>query len=274
MVGGADVPDCAALSADQRRGRFLLADLFRPGELSLVHWDVDRTIIGSAVPLGEALTLQAPPSLRAPSFLERRELGIINLGGPGSVECGGERYSLDQRDGLYLGRGSSDPVFRSVSAEAPARFYLLSYPAHRACPAAVVRFAEATGDFLGQRASANERDLYKYFAPGKVETCQLVMGFTAMRSGSVWNTMPPHTHARRSEVYCYFDVAPGEVVFHFMGEPANTSHLVVQNLQAVLSPSWSIHSGAGTAAYSFVWGMGGENQDFADMDKLVPAELK
>ncbi len=273
-LGAADAADCARLSAAERRQRFLVDDLFQPGLATLVHWDVDRTLVGGVVPTEAAIALSAPPEFRAATLLERRELGIINLGGPGTVEVGGERHVLGPRDGLYLGRGSADPVFHSVSATRPATFYLLGYPAHRACPSAVVRRSEITGNPLGQPQGANQRSIFKYFAPGLVETCQLTMGITELQTGSIWNTMPPHTHARRSEVYCYFDLPPGEIVVHLMGAPADTAHLCVGNLQTVLSPPWSIHAGAGTCAYSFVWGMGGENQEFADMDRVALTDLR
>lgn len=271
--GAVHVNDAARLTAAERRERFLAAGLFRDGGVSLLYWETDRTIIGGAVPLAAPLKLEAFAELRAASFLERRELGIINLGGAGRVSSGGQEWRLGNRDGVYLGRGAADPVFTSEDPANPARFYLVSYLAHRACPAAVVRHADVVPDELGAPATANRRRLFKYFAPGRVETCQLTMGMTFMETGSIWNTMPPHTHTRRSEVYCYFDLSPNDVVFHLMGPADNTSHVVMRAYEAVLSPPWSIHAGAGTAAYGFVWCMGGENQEFSDMDKLTFAQL-
>lgn len=257
--------DIDRLTPTELRERFLLPGLFRAGELKSAYWESDRTIMGGAVPTGVGLTLKTGGLVATATFLERREGGIINLGGPGRIEVGDQSVAMGPRDGYYAGRGSPDLVFHSDSADAPARFYFLSYPAHRTCESRKVSFADMKGQKLGSPAGANLRTLYKYFAPGLVETCQLVMGFTEMSEGSVWNTMPPHTHLRRSEVYCYFNVSADQAVFHFMGRPESTNHLIVRNLEAVLSPPWSIHCGVGTAAYAFVWGMGGENQEFSDM---------
>ncbi len=265
--------DFDRLTSAELRERFLLPRLFRAGEQRLNYWDVDRTVVGGVVPTTAPIPLETPPNLAAGSFCERRELGIINLGGAGSVEVDGATHALAPRDGLYLGRGSGTPVFRSDSAAAPAQFYLLSYPAHASHPTQVVRFEGMTGTALGSTNTANERTIYKYFAPGLVTTCQLVMGITVIARGSVWNTMPPHTHLRRSEVYCYFNLAPGSVVMHFMGPPTATRNLVMRDGDAVISPSWSIHAGAGTGAYAFVWGMGGENQEFSDMDAVAMSDL-
>lgn len=262
------------MTARQRRDAFLVEDMFSPGRAKLVHWDWDRTLIGGVMPTDGAIRLGGLPELRASSFLERRELGVINLGGEGAIDVGGKEYAMEARDGLYLGRGEADPVFRSRDPQKPACFYLLGYPAHRSCPTVHVRRDAVAGDELGAPENANLRKLCKYFAPGLVETCQLTMGITTLHPGNIWNTMPPHTHDRRSEVYCYFDLSPGSVVFHLMGEPRETAHLLVGERQAVLSPPWSIHSGAGTAAYSFVWGMGGENQEFADMDRVALGDLR
>jgi len=245
--------------------------LFQPGALNAVYWEIDRTVVGGAVPTGTGVPLIAAERLGTQSFCERREVGIINLGGPGRIEVGGQSVAMGTRDGYYAGRGSPELVFHSDSADSPARYYFLSYLAHRACESRRISFADLSGVSLGKAEAANLRTLYKYFAPGLVETCQLTMGLTEMKEGNVWNTMPPHTHHRRSEVYCYFNVAPDQVVFHFMGDPAATRNLVVRDLEAVLSPSWSIHCGVGTAAYGFVWGMGGENQEFSDMQ---PAPIK
>jgi len=263
--------DLDRLTSAELRERFLLTRLFRPGELNSAYWDADRTVIGGAVPTGGGLALKTGGIVATETFLERREAGIINLGGPGRIEVGGQSVAMGSRDGYYAGRGSPDLVFHSDSADSPARFYFLSYPAHRICESRKVEFSGMAGQKLGSPAGANLRTLYKYFAPGLVETCQLVMGFTEMSDGSVWNTMPPHTHLRRSEVYCYFNVSPEQAVFHFMGRPEATRHLIVRDLEAVLSPPWSIHCGVGSAAYAFVWGMGGENQEFSDMQ---PAPIR
>lgn len=260
--------DVIGLSTAQLRERFLLKGLFVADQVSLAYWETDRSLVGGAVPVAGPLDLPAHPELRAPFFCARRELGIINLGGAGVVEVNGTAYKLGPFDGLYVGRGTEKVTFRSDSPAAPAKFYLLSYPAHKEYPTKFIAFATNPGDRLGGLATANQRVLRKYIAPGFVESCQLVMGLTMMEAGGVWNTMPSHTHLRRSEVYCYTGIAPDQVVFHMMGKPTETRHLVMRDLDAVLSPPWSIHSGVGTAGYGFVWGMGGENQEFADMDKV------
>lgn len=252
-----------------------MADLFRPGEASLQAWETDRTVIGGICPLaGEAgLELPCPPSLRSGQLLDRREAGLINLGGPGWIQIGDERTDLHPLDGVYLGRGGGRIVVGSRDAARPAKYYLLSYPAHCTYSNRIIRAEQTQPIELGSRDHANERLLSKYIYPGAVESCQLVMGVTRLRNGSVWNTMPPHTHERRSEVYLYFDLPDHNIVFHFMGAPGETRHLVVREGEAVLSPSWSIHAGVGTRDYSFVWGMGGENQDFADIDPVAMPHL-
>jgi 4-deoxy-L-threo-5-hexosulose-uronate ketol-isomerase len=261
------------LSPAELRAEFHVGGLFQAGEAVFRYWETDRTIVGGLVPGTTALALPNPPEVRSAFFLERREAGVINLGGPGAVTVDGATHAMEPLDSLYLGRGTKAVSFTSRSADQPARFYFLSYPAHTAYPVRHIPLKDAKGDRLGTRESANERTLYKLMHPAAFPTCQLVMGFTRMEPGSVWNTMPPHTHLRRSEVYCYFNVPAGQAVFHFMGEPAATRHLVLRDLEAVLSPPWSIHSGCGTAAYAFVWGMGGENQDFPDMDPAPVARL-
>jgi 4-deoxy-L-threo-5-hexosulose-uronate ketol-isomerase len=272
----ADPKRYAQMSTDELRACFLLEDLFAPGEVRLAYCDVDRTVVGAAVPGGaEPLSLPNPSDLRAAFFLERRELGILNVGGPGTVTTDGQAHHLDRLDCLYVGRGVRDVRFAAGGDPAsPARFYLLSYPAHKECPTTLARRARADATHLGSEASANKRTIYKYVHPGGVQSCQLVMGFTQLETGSVWNTMPPHTHMRRSEVYLYFDMEPDTRVLHLMGPPHETRHLVVGDGQAVVSPPWSIHAGAGTGRYSFCWGMGGENQAFADMDAVGVGELR
>jgi 4-deoxy-L-threo-5-hexosulose-uronate ketol-isomerase len=262
------------MSTEEIRATFLVDSLFAADQISLVYSDLDRAIVGSAVPASGPLTLGSAPELRAATFCERRELGVLNVGGPGTVTVDGDSYALAARDGLYVGRGSKAVTFASDSAERPARYYLLSFPAHAAHPTARIRQSEAEAVRLGSSEAANQRTLYKLIHPGGVQSCQLVMGFTVMEPGAVWNTMPPHTHERRMEVYLYFDLPADGRVFHFMGRPEATRHLVVADGQAVLSPSWSIHCGVGTGAYSFCWGMGGENQAFDDMDHLTLRELK
>jgi 4-deoxy-L-threo-5-hexosulose-uronate ketol-isomerase len=255
------------------REHFLLTDLFQAGKVELRHWEVDRAVIGGAVPTTELLAMPIPREMAAETFCERREVGVMNLGGTGTVKVDGTAYALEACDALYVGRGVKSITFASDSAVAPARFYLLSFPAHSAHPTRLVRKADANVLNLGSPAEANARVLRQYICPGRVESCQLVMGYTEMLEGSVWNTFKPHTHARRCEIYLYFGVSEGECVMHFMGEPTETRHLVVRDLQAALSPNWSIHGGCGSRAYAFVWGMGGENQVFTDMDPVAMDRL-
>jgi 4-deoxy-L-threo-5-hexosulose-uronate ketol-isomerase len=264
----------ATLPTGELRAEFLVSDLFLPGEARFHYWETDRTVLGGIMPGVTPLALPNPPEVRSACMLERREAGVINLGGPGTVTVDGTVHPMEPLDALYLGRGTKEVSFASRTADQPARFYFLSYPAHTAYPVRHLALKDAAGVRLGTREGANERTLYKLIHPAAFPTCQLVMGFTRMEPGSVWNTMPPHTHLRRSEVYCYFHIPPTQAVFHFMGEPAATRHLVVHDLDAVLSPPWSIHSGVGTAAYAFVWGMGGENQEFADMDAVPVVQLR
>jgi 4-deoxy-L-threo-5-hexosulose-uronate ketol-isomerase len=258
---------------EELRENFLLSELFQPGSVDTVYLDLDRTIIGSAVPLSAPLALPNDRDLRADYFLERRELGVLNIGGAGSVVVDGERFELGRLDAVYVGRGRREVSFESANPDSPAEFYLLSYPAHAVHPARLVRAAEQDGVRLGSSDTANQREIKKLIHLDGVRSCQLVMGFTAMATGSVWNTMPAHTHMRRSEVYLYFDLPDDHRIFHLMGPAKETRHLVVANKQVVISPGWSIHSGVGTASYSFCWGMGGENQDYSDMDKLATADL-
>lgn len=266
--------ETAAMDTARLRAGHLLDDLFIPDTLQLTWWETDRTIAAGILPVSQAVVLPHRPELRSAYFLERREAGIINIGGPGLVTVDGVAYPLAALDGLYLGRGAKDVSFASKDPATPAKFWLLSYPAHAAYPTRHAPFATAETVVLGAPATANERHLTKLIHAGAFPTCQVVMGVTRMQPGGVWNTMPPHTHLRRSEVYLYFNVQPGHAVFHFMGQPQETRHLLVQNEQAVLSAPWSIHSGVGTAAYSFVWGMGGENQEFSDMDPAPIASLR
>jgi 4-deoxy-L-threo-5-hexosulose-uronate ketol-isomerase len=255
-----------SLPPDDLRKEFLVSGLFHPGEIRMRYWEADRTILAGISPSERPISLPNPPELKSTCLLERREAGIVNLGGPCLVRVDGAEHHLANLDALYLGRGASEVSFSSSSAE-PSRLWMLSYPAHARHSSRHVVFAESRGEQLGGRDGANERSLHKLIHPGAFPTCQVVMGVTRLAPGSIWNTMPPHTHRLRSEVYLYFDVRPGHAVFHFMGSPHETRHLVVHDCEAVLSPPWSIHCGAGTSNYSFVWGMGGENQEFADMQK-------
>lgn len=248
------------------RETFQFAGLFQAGAVNLAWWEIDRTVVGGLLPSADPLVLEAPGFMKAKSFFERREAGILNIGGPGTVTVNGEGRAMAYLDGLYIGRGSEGVAFTSDDPANPAKFYLLSYPAHAAHPVRHIPRESVTPLDLGSGESANERQLYKVIHPGTLSSCQLVMGYTRILPGSVWNTMPPHTHDRRSEVYCYFGMEADTLVVHLMGEPGQTRHLIMRNEEAVFSPPWSIHAGAGTAPYSFIWGMGGENQDFTDMD--------
>lgn len=261
------------MTTSELRETFLLEDLFRPGEIALTYVDLDRTIIGSAVPLSQAIQLPCPPELRANFFTERRELGILNIGGAGTVTVSDQEFHLGPMDALYAGRGSRSINFSSADPNHPAQFYLLSYPAHAEYPTALIRSSDLERVSLGAPETANARQITKLIHLEGVRSCQLVMGFTQLAPGSVWNTMPPHTHMRRSEAYLYFDLAPESRVLHLMGPARETRHIVVADRQVVISPGWSIHAGAGTSNYSFCWGMGGENQVYSDMDPLNIADL-
>lgn len=261
------------LSAAQLRASFVIDTLFQQGDVQLAYVDLDRTVIGSAVPLHESLTLSTPEELRATHFTERRELGILNIGDSGIVAVNGASYPLAKRDALYVGRGAHTVTFASDDAAAPAEFYLLSYPAHAVHPCALVKAADSEPVPMGSPANANVRLITKLIHMESVPSCQLVLGFTQLQSGNVWNTMPPHTHMRRSEVYLYFDLGAEDRVMHLMGTPTETRHLMLGNKQVVISPGWSIHAGVGTANYSFCWGMGGENQVYSDMDALRATDL-
>jgi 4-deoxy-L-threo-5-hexosulose-uronate ketol-isomerase len=262
------------LTTEQLRASFLVESLFSPGRVDLVYTDNDRAIVGSAVPTSSPLKLTADAELRAACFCERRELGVLNIGGRGAVAVDGQQFEMARLDCLYVGRGSQSISFTSSDPASPSAFYLLSYPAHAAHPARCAHLADAAKTELGTVAEANRRTICKYIHTGGIRSCQLVMGFTQLEEGSVWNTMPAHTHARRSEIYMYFDLAPNRRVMHFMGTPQQTRHLIMADRQAVISPSWSIHSACGTGAYSFCWGMGGENQTFEDMDPAPLDQLR
>ena len=256
------------------REEFLIQDLFRPDDIKLVYSHIDRIITGSATPVTKALVLTAGDELRADYFLQRREMGVINIGGEGTVTVDGTVYTLRYKDGLYIGRGSRDISFASADPDHPAKFYLNSCPAHKEYPTVYIRPEDCVRVELGSLEQSNHRTICKYILPGQVESCQLVMGMTQLQPGSVWNTMPCHTHDRRMEVYLYFDMPKDAFVMHYMGEPQETRHIVMRNEQAVISPSWSIHAGSGSQAYTFIWGMCGENQDFDDMDGIAMKDLK
>ncbi len=262
------------MTTAETRGSFLIENLFLPGEISMVYCDVDRAICGGAMPGTKPLTMSAADELRADYFCQRRELGILNIGGAGTVTIDGTEYKMAPTDCLYVGRGSKDISFATDDSDFPAKFYLLSYPAHKEFPTTHIPVSDASPVQLGSIEQSNKRTIYKFIHPDGVKSCQLVMGFTVLEPGCVWNTMPPHTHERRMEVYIYFNMPEDARVFHFMGQPHETRHIAVANCQAILSPSWSIHSGVGTASYTFCWGMGGENQAFDDMDHLQISDIK
>jgi len=270
----ADPVRYARMTSEELRETFLLEGMFNPGKIEYAYVDLDRTVIGSAVPTGSALTLETQPELRAEFFLERRELGILNVGAPGTVTVDGASFELGKLDCLYVGRGSKSVSFTSKSAAEPASFYLLSYPAHTTYPTKLVKFADLQGLALGSPETCNKRTIYKAIHREGIQSCQLVMGFTLLAPGSNWNTMPAHTHMRRSEVYFYFDIEPDQRLVHLMGPPNATSHIIIADKQVVVSPGWSIHAGVGTKSYGFCWGMGGENQDYADMDPVAIKDLR
>jgi 4-deoxy-L-threo-5-hexosulose-uronate ketol-isomerase len=257
------------------RDEFLIESLFAADELTLVYTHVDRFIVGGVLPIGTTIKLEADKKeMGSEYFLERREIGIINVGGKGTITVDGAAYAMEPKDCLYVGLGAQEVLFSSEDQSAPARFYLNSTPAHHAYPTVKVAISEASPNHLGSITNSNERTIYRYIHTGGVKSCQLVMGMTLLKPGNMWNTMPCHTHNRRSEIYFYFDMPEDGTVFHLMGEPQETRHLVVRNEQAIISPSWSIHSGVGTSSYTFIWGMAGENQTFEDMDAVAMKDLK
>ena len=260
--------DAKHYDTSRLREEYLIDTLMQENNITLLYSQIDRMITGSAVPTIKPLPLEAGDALRSASFLERRELGIINVGGNGQVQVGDKSYSLSKLDCLYVGRGEPDPVFTSADPQKPAQFFLSSAPAHKEYPTTQSSQADANPVNLGELATSNERTIYQYIHENGVRSCQLVMGLTILEEGSVWNTFPAHTHDRRMEVYFYFDLTATDRVIHLMGEPDETRHIIVKNHQAVLSPSWSIHSGAGTRNYGFIWSMAGENQAFDDMDPI------
>ena len=266
--------ETSKMSTEELRNNFLIQNLMKPGSIELVYSHYDRMIIGGAVPLKERISLPNEGELKAAYFLERRELGIINVGGSGIVNADGIDYEISRLESVYLGKGTSNVSFSSVDAENPAYFYLLSTPAHMSYPNRKMTKEEAAPVNLGDIATSNKRTIYKYIHNDGISSCQLVMGLTVLEAGSVWNSVPPHTHTRRMEAYFYFDVHPDHRVMHFMGEPQETRHLVIANNEVAISAPWSMHFGVGTASYGFIWGMAGENKEFTDMDPQPIASLK
>ena len=265
--------DVIGLSTQALRDTFHITNLFVPGDITGHFTDLDRLFVGGAMPAAKAVELPNHKETGRAFFLERRELGAINVGGPGQVVADGQTFALDKQDCVYLPMGTKSVAFTSNDAANPAKFYLLSCPAHAAHPARMMKAADATPVVLGAKETANQRIIYKFIHQGGIQSCQLVMGLTALEPGSVWNSFPPHTHWRRTEIYFYFDLGD-KVLAHFFGEPAETRHLFLKNDEVALSPNWSMHFGCGTANYKFIWGMAGENQVFDDMDPVKPADLK
>lgn len=275
--------DVKHYGTERLREEFLIQNLFVPGEIKFVYSHVDRMITGGVVPI-TPIALTTGEALRAAYFLERREMGIINIGGKGKIIADDKAYELDCKEAMYIGMGTKEIFFESEDPAYPAKFYINSAPAHKAYPTVLIRpegdeeegvviIKEENKVELGCLEESNHRVICKYILPGQVESCQLVMGMTQLKAGSVWNTMPAHTHDRRMEVYLYFEMEEDTLVMHYMGEPSETRHIVMRNEEAVISPSWSIHSGCGTKAYTFIWGMAGENQDFGDMDSVSNQDL-
>ncbi len=272
-----EAPDRASykrMTTDELRQGFVLGDLFAPGQANLAYTNVDRAVVAGIVPTTSPLALEGGREMACEHFHDRRESGVLNLGAPGTIVVDGTAYPMKNRECLYIGRGAKAVTFASDDPAAPACFYLVSYPAHTAYPTTHATIEQANTIRLGSLAESNSRTLRQYIRPGFIKSCQLVMGFTQLDEGSVWNTFPPHTHDRRTEVYCYFDLPPNGLVMHFLGEPTATRHVVLREKQVVLSPPWSVHCAAGTAAYTFVWAMGGENQDFDDMDACAIGDFR
>jgi len=266
--------DVMCYDTDTMREHFLFEDVFIKDEISLCYTHSDRMVFGGALPVGKTLRLEGGKDFGSDVFLDRRELGIICVDGQGKVSADGTEYAMKKGDGLYIGKGVKDVIFSAADGASPPKFYLASAPAHTSYPTVFIPIENANPRKLGEAATVNVRTIYQYVHPAVCQSCQLVMGMTVLEEGSVWNTMPCHTHERRMEVYLYFDVKPGAMVFHMHGQPDQTRHIVIGNEQAVISPSWSIHSGVGTAAYSFIWAMAGENQTFDDMDTIPTEDLR
>ncbi len=266
--------DSKFYTTEELRSHYLQENIFAPNEILLTYTHVDRMIFGGAMPTDKALELVAGDELRADYFLQRRELGVINIGGDGSIEIDGTVYDMKTQDGIYVGMGNQKIVFKSNDASKPAKFYLNSTPAHTVYPICHIPLANSNPNKLGSQEQMNTRTIYQYVHPAVCKSCQLTMGLTKLEEGNSWNTMPSHTHERRMEVYFYFGLPENQVVFHMMGQPKETRHIVMQNDQAVISPSWSIHSGVGTSNYTFIWVMCGENHEFTDMDHIVTSDIR
>lgn len=266
--------EVAAMNTTEIRDNFLFESLMQDEQVTLVYTHYDRMVVGGVKPVQSMVSLTPPGELKAAYFLERRELGIINVSGPGKVIADGIEFTLEKLACLYLGKGTKEVSFISQDPANPAAFFLLSCPAHSTHPNKLMSKEEAAPAAMGSVDTSNVRTIYKYIHAGGIQSCQLVMGLTVLQNGSVWNSVPPHTHTRRMEVYFYFDLPGAQRVFHFMGQPDQTRHIVISNLQAVVSPPWSIHCGCGSANYAFIWGMAGENMTFADMDQVAIADLK
>lgn len=268
-------PDAARrLDTESLRAQFLVETLFTPGGLHMAYTHYDRLVVAGAMPLSKPLHLGAPKPVGQAHFFDAREGGVINIGGAGRVILDGVAHELHGNAALYIGMATKDVRFESCDATQPASFYLVSAPAHKALPSRLITAGQANRIVAGAQETANQREILQFLHPDVTETCQLTMGMTRLASGNVWNTMPAHTHDRRSEIYLYFDIPKDQRVFHLMGEPTQTRHLVVADREAVLSPSWSIHAGAGTSNYSFIWAMAGDNKDFTDMDHLAIGDLR
>lgn len=270
--------DFKRYTTDEVRSEFLIENLYRPDEVTAVYSHVDRMVTLGCMPVKETVPLDKGidvwKNFGTSYFLERREIGIFNIGGAGNITVDGREYSLGYKDCLYITRGAKEVLFKSGSADAPAKFYMVSAPAHCSYETRLITIAQAAKKPLGAMETSNKRVINQFIHPDVLKTCQLSMGMTILEPGSVWNTMPAHTHERRMEIYMYFEIPQDNVVFHFMGEGDETRHIVMQNGQAVISPSWSIHSGAGTSNYTFIWAMGGENQAFDDMDAIPTTDLR
>jgi 4-deoxy-L-threo-5-hexosulose-uronate ketol-isomerase len=262
------------MNTTELRENFLMESLFKKGEVKMSYTHEDRMIVGAAVPSDNGLYLEDPDTLKTDHFLERRELGIVNIGGSGKVVADGQEYELSTKDCLYVGKGTKEVLFRNADDANPSKFYFISTLAHEVLPTKKMGIEEATPVHLGSVKESNKRTIYKYIHADGIQSCQLMLGMTLLEDNSMWNTMPAHIHDRRSEVYLYFDMEPNTRIFHFMGKPEETRHLVVKNEQSVISPSWSIHSGIGTGSYTFIWAMAGENYTFEDMEGVSMEELK
>lgn len=269
-----DPAAAAAMGTDELRHHFHIDGLFQADRVSLTYTHYDRMIVGGAMPVGSVLPLESIKPTGTKAFLDRRELIAVNIGGAGTIEAGGHSYDLAARDMLYLGMDTQDVSFASADPAVPAKFYLLSAPAHQAHPNRLIRIGDAKRLDLGGKDTCNERSIFQFIHAEGANTCQLVVGMTQLAQGSIWNTMPCHVHDRRMEAYLYFDLPETARVFHFMGEPDETRHLVMRNEEAVLSPGWSIHSGAGTSSYAFIWAMAGDNVDYTDVDPVAMDDLR